>query len=156
MGLRRIHGEVSGDPIEPKQPGRHAAVNFQVRAAADRVGPGGIGGRGDFGKFVISSISKPDQKMPVNVESMKASIGSFRAKQTEQFLAIDVFSPWRRGRSNDDQIIRELRVELAGDSKIAGDDPGQFHLHAVARKLPQPRAGFRKVFRITAIEFPLG
>ena len=49
--------------------------------------------------------------------------------------------------SNVDHVIRELRVELARDSKIISHDPVEFHLNAVGRQLllaGNPRAG--KVF----------
>src|SRR5450631_2302636 len=94
--------------------------------------------------------------MPENVEPLEAAVSGLRAKQTEQFLAVEVLAAGRQG-SQIHHMVRELRVELARDPEIVSDDASQFHLCAIGRQLilsSDPRA--RQIFRVTAIEFPFG
>src|ERR1700681_2849677 len=112
LSFRAIYGEVRGDPIEPHQPGGNPAPELQVHTAPQGIGPSGVSGRGNHGYLVIPPISEPNQKMAENVELLEAAVGGLRAKQTEQFLAVEVLSP-RRQRSNIHHMVRELGVELA-------------------------------------------
>ena len=73
--------------------------------------------------------------MAEDVEPIEAPVGGFRPKQPEQFLAVDVSASGRRRGGYIDYVVRELRVKLARDSEITGDDPIQFHLYAVGREL---------------------
>src|ERR1700688_3490446 len=80
LSFRAIHGEMRGDPIEPHQPGGNPAPELQVHTAAKSIGPGSVSGRENYGYFVISPISEPNQKMAENVDPPEAAVGGLRAK----------------------------------------------------------------------------
>ena len=62
--------------------------------------------------------------------------------------------PGRRG--DVDDVIGELRLELARDAKITGHGPIEFYLRAVGRELSLPGDfSARKIRRVTAEQFPL-
>jgi hypothetical protein len=54
-------------------------------------------------------------------------------------------------------MVRELRVELAGDPEIAGDDTIELHLNAVGRQCFLPSDPYAcQIFRVTTIQFLFG
>ena len=94
--------------------------------------------------------------MSEHVEPLKATAGGLWAQQSRKFFAFDVVAAGKGRRGDVDDVIGELRVELARDAKITGHDPIEFYLRAVGRELSLPGDSCaRKILRVTAEQFPL-